>query len=473
MVKVLVYGHFKAVHLGHFRLFEYAQSLGDSLFVAINTEGKNESDISFSESVIKSFPFTLEVIKYSNLDELLRNLRPDIVVRGQEFRNSSDQDNNLIKSQGIKLLFGSGSTYLSEEALSFDSSPDFSLRESFKNYAALKGLNSVSLKDTLRQFSSKKVMVIGDLIIDEFINCQPIGMSQEDPVVVSTPISSSRYLGGAGIVAAHCKALGAKVDFVSLSGDDEPADWALKYLAEQGVETTFIRDANRPTVVKQRFKHANQTLFRLNHFRPEEAEIQILDEIIGHASRIVANCDLLIFSDFSFGTLHPHVVSKLMEDTRRREMFIAADSQSSSQLGSLSRFKEINLLTPTEHEARLELRNEFDGIAVLTQKLVNSLRVNSLILKLGADGVLLGGYKDEKEVVPTDRIPSANSLAVDVSGAGDSLLAVSSLSMACGRNIYESAYLGSVAAGVQVSRKGNIPIQLMEVEKVIDRIFQD
>jgi bifunctional ADP-heptose synthase (sugar kinase/adenylyltransferase) len=153
-------------------------------------------------------------------------------------------------------------------------------------------------------------------------------------------------------------------------------------------------------------------------------------------------------------------------------LFTAADSQSSSQIGSLSKFKHIDLVTPTEYEARLELRNDIDGIAILTQQLASTLKANSIILKLGADGVLLGGYKYGSEVLSTDRIPSANSRAIDVSGAGDSLLAVSSLSMACGRSLQEAAYLGSLASGIQVSRKGNIPIQFEEVDIIIDQIFR-
>jgi bifunctional ADP-heptose synthase (sugar kinase/adenylyltransferase) len=90
---------------------------------------------------------------------------------------------------------------------------------------------------------------------------------------------------------------------------------------------------------------------------------------------------------------------------------------------------------------------------------------------LGADGILLGGYKDGKEVMSTDRIPAANRSAIDVSGAGDSLLAMSSLAMAAGCKLYESAFLGSLSAGIQVSRRGNIPIRMTEVEEFMNEAF--
>lgn len=472
MSRVLVYGHFRAVHLGHLRLFEYAQSLEDYLIVAINTENKSAVDIEFSENMIKSFPFTLEVVKFKELQELLTRVNPDTVVRGQEFKNRSDQENDLIRQLGIRLMFGSGSTLLSEADLSSSRISEVSLRESFAGYATVKGLNANSLKETLRGFPELKVTVVGDLIIDEFVACQSVGMSQEDPLVVSTPIDTTRYLGGAGIVAAHCRALGAGVNLISLAGDDEAASWAEKNLAGQGVKTILIRDQNRPTVLKQRFKNSNQTLFRLTHFRPEEAQASLLEEIYNLTLDLLGECDVLIFSDFSYGTLHPFLVSKILDEVRDRDgIMTAADSQSSSQVGSLSKFKGIDLVTPTEHEARLELRNDVDGIAVLTQQLAKNLNVNSVILKLGADGVLLGGYKDGNEIMSTDRIPSANRSAIDVSGAGDSLLAMSSLAMASGCKLYESAFLGSLSAGIQVSRRGNIPIGIDEVEKFMEEVF--
>ncbi len=470
--RVLVFGHFRAVHLGHLRLFDYARSLGDSLIVAINIEEKTSVDIEFSESMIRSFPFVLEIVKFTQLQELLKRVEPDTVVRGQEFKNRSDQENDLIRRLGIRLMFGSGSTHLSEADLTSNQSLEFSLRESFAQYAMLKDFNAKSLKETLQSFSELKVTVVGDLIVDEFVACQSLGMSQEDPLVVSTPIDTTRYLGGAGIVAAHCKALGAEVNLVSLAGNDDAASWAEENLVSQGVNTELIRDRSRPTVVKQRFKNSNQTLFRLTHFRPEEAEASLQESIYNATLELVNDCDLLIFSDFSYATLYPALVSKILDEVRKRDgLFTSADSQSSSQVGSLSKFKGVDLVTPTEHEARLELRNDVDGIAVLTQQLAKDLNINSVILKLGADGVLLGGYKDGKEVISTDRIPSANRSAIDVSGAGDSLLAMSSLAMASGCKLYESAFLGSLSAGIQVSRRGNVPIRMHEVEEFINEVF--
>jgi len=468
--KVLVFGQFRAVHVGHLRLFEYARSLGDTLIVAINTRGKEQKDIDFSETIIRSFPFALTVIKYDHIEELLSETKPDIVVRGQEFRNIEDEENEVVIRFGIRLMFGSGNTYLSEEDFNYKRTTDISIKEEFRHYASQKGLSADLLRSVIKGFTKKRVVVAGDLIVDEIIMCQALGMSREDPVVVSTPISTHKFVGGAGIVAAHCKALGAEVSLVSLVGGDDSARWAENYLSEMKIDTHFIKDLNRPTVVKQRFRNSSQTLFRLTHFRSEEADDSLVREITRILKSLINNCDLLIFSDFSYGTLNDKVMANIqLKRLREKGLLVAADSQSSSQVGSLSKFKDIDLVSPTEYEARIELRNELDGIAVLAYELGKSLKSKSVILKLGADGVLVGGK--ESGVPYAEKVPAANQHPVDVSGAGDSLLAVSALALTCGRKLFEAAFLGSLAAGIQVSRKGNIPIEISEMEDFIGRVF--
>lgn len=470
---VLVFGNFKAVHLGHFRLFEYAKSLGDSLVVAIKIDERNPSSNDFSESLIASIKFVSRIVKYTDLGELLADINPTIVVRGQEFKNSQDFENDLIQKLGFELVFGSGSTHLSEIDFGENAGSGLLVRDSFKQHIRAKNVHREKLLETIKNFANLRVTVVGDVIIDEFISCQAIGMSQEDPVVVSTPVANSKYLGGAGIVAAHCKAMGAQVRLVSLVGDDDAGHWAERKLSAADISVHFITDKTRPTVVKQRYKNSNHTLFRLTHFRAEEPGYRLLNKLVEVAKPLIEKSDVLIFSDFSYGTLHSTVVNLLQEfvNSLKSRPVITADSQSSSQLGALSKFKGVNLVTPTEYEARIELRNDVDGIAAITQHLGKLLEVDSLILKLGADGVLIGGFQEGNEAIPTDRIPSLNGNPVDVSGAGDSLLAISSLTLASGHELYETALMGSIAAGVQVSRRGNVPIEVHELEQTINEIF--
>ena len=146
---------------------------------------------------------------------------------------------------------------------------------------------------------------------------------------------------------------------------------------------------------------------------------------------------------------------------KARGVKLAADSQSSSQFGDICRFKGMDLLTPTEHEARLAMRNRENGLVVLAEKLRQLSDARNVLLKLGEDGLLIqaGGKVDGWL---TDRISALNSAPRDVAGAGDSLLIVSALALVSGADIWEAALLGSLAAAVQVGRVGNTPLNTKE-----------
>ena len=110
---------------------------------------------------------------------------------------------------------------------------------------------------------SLKICVIGDSIVDEYVQCDPLGMSQEDPTIVVTPIMVNKFLGGAGIVAAHAKGLGAaKVNFISVTGNDEDSNFIAKKLQHYGVDANLVIDDSRPTTLKKRYRVGNKTLLR-------------------------------------------------------------------------------------------------------------------------------------------------------------------------------------------------------------------
>ena len=140
---------------------------------------------------------------------------------------------------------------------------------------------------------------------------------------------------------------------------------------------------------------------------------------------------------------------------------MAADSQSSSQIGDISKFKNMTLVTPTEREIRLSI-NDFDaGLVVLSQKLSKKTNAEYIFTTLGAEGIMI--YNDSDTNLLTDNIKALAGTVKDVSGAGDSLLTCSSMALCVGASIWQSAYLGSLAAAVQVSRVGNIPIKKEEI----------
>lgn len=468
--KVFVSGKFAVIHSGHIRLFMFAKTIGINLTVALDTEGLDEAEIEWRSSFLKNQEFVDEVVLFkADIEKTILQIKPDIIIKGSEFSSRPNIEKEIVSTYGGELIFSSGSTFFSErdllnsdEAISVDYSEKIP-----KDFLKRNGISLSEITKQILKFNTVKVCVIGDIIIDEYINCHPLGMSREEPNIVVTPIDSQKFLGGAGIVAAHTVGLGATTNLITITGKDEAGLWAVSKAAEYGITIQSIEDKTRPTNLKQRYKAGLQTLLKVSHLSQDVVSDNIQDQIINKFEKIATDTDLLILSDFSYGVLTKEVTTELIKIAKLKGLVIAADSQTSSQLGDLSQFANVDLITPTETEARLELKDQKSGLAVIADKLRNKINSKSIIIKLGADGLVINGVKSDGTLLNLDALPSLNQNPIDVSGAGDSLLAASSLAITIENNLAKASLIGSLAAAIQIGRIGNIPI---EKEKIISLI---
>ena len=183
---------------------------------------------------------------------------------------------------------------------------------------------------------------------------------------------------------------------------------------------------------------------------------------------IIDATDLIIFADFNYGCLPQTLVDAIVELCTAKGVPMVADSQSSSQVGDVSRFRNMLLLTPTEREARLALHDANSGLVVLAQAIQRRSGAKNVILTLGPEGVLIHANAHEAGNWLTDQLPAFETSPKDTAGAGDSFLTCVSLALLAGADIWQSAYLGSLAAACQVGRVGNLPLSVDEIEVTID-----
>ena len=468
--KVFVSGKFAVIHSGHIRLFMFAKTIGINLIVALDTEGLDEAEIEWRTSFLKNQEFVDEVVLFNaDIEKTILRIKPDIIIKGSEFSSRNNIEKEIVSTYGGELIFSSGSTFFSErDLLNSDEviSVDYSEKIP-KDFLKRNGISLSDISEQILKFNNIKVCVIGDVIIDEYINCHPLGMSREEPNIVVTPIDSQKFLGGAGIVAAHTVGLGATTRLITITGKDEAGSWAVSKAAEYGITIKSIEDKTRPTNLKQRYKAGLQTLLKISHLSQDVVSDTIQNQIINEFEKIAPDIDLLILSDFSYGVLTKEVTTKLIKIAKLNGLVIAADSQTSSQLGDLSQFANVDLITPTETEARLELKDQKSGLAVIADKLRSKINSQSIIIKLGADGLVINGVKLDGTLLSLDALPAFNQNPIDVSGAGDSLLAAASLAITIENNLAKASLIGSLAAAIQIGRVGNIPI---EKEKIISLI---
>lgn len=470
MITVFVSGRFNVLHPGHVRLLKFARESGDRLIVAV------EPDLSSTDSVLVPERLRLEgvrscsyvdeafLLEGSAVDAILKH-RPAIVVKGKEHQYRQNEERSAVESYGGKLIFSSGEVSFTSRDLVRQ---EFSAASSRKltpplAFMARHGISTLRLEELLLRFQNVRVLVIGDLIVDEYISCDPLGMSQEDPTLVVRPVDSKRFIGGAGIVAAHASGLSGQSTLVSVVGADAEADFARSSLNQLGVRAELFDDPTRPTTLKTRYRCQGKTLLRVSRLNQTSMVPEIGEQIASSVKRQIGEVDLVIFSDFNYGVLAQEVVEELSGLLQSTDATMCADSQSSSQFGDVARFKGMDLLTPTEREARLSVRNTSDGLNVLGESLRSMASARHVILKLGQQGALICPSGEPNQISSPDQIEALNTDPKDVAGAGDSLLTVSGMALAVGATIWEAACLGSIAAAIQVGRLGNTAISMEEM----------
>lgn len=470
-VTVFVSGHFNILHPGHLRLLRFAKECGDRLIVAVESDRLAGNAAHIPEHLrlegVKSNSWVDEAFLMEEpVTETIARLRPDIVVKGKEHESTFNSEGAVLEQYGGKLLFSSGEIVFSSVDLLRKEFYEAELRSISlpHDYLERHHIQLSTLAEILNRFTTLKICVVGDLILDEYITCEPLGMSREDPTIVVTPIDSTRFIGGAGIVAAHAAGLGARVQFVSVTGDDAGRNFAREQLASTNVQATLLLDRSRPTTLKQRFRSKGKTLLRVSHLHQNEIETQLQEQLVEHLATAIneKEVDLLVFSDFNYGCLPQIVIDRIVPLAKAQGVMMVADSQSSSQVGDISRFQNMELLTPTEHEARIATRNSAAGLVILAEELRQQSAARNVLLTLGEEGLLIHAGTGKNEWL-TDRIVALNSAPKDPAGAGDSLLITTALTLASGGNIWEAACLGSLAAAIQVGRLGNTPINTEEI----------
>jgi rfaE bifunctional protein kinase chain/domain len=459
----LICGKFNVVHPGHLRLFRHAKEICDRLVVGIYPDDWSPSvllpAIDRLEGVQANIWVDDAFLVKDSVEKSIDDLRPDVVLKGKEHEQAENVEKAMVESYGGVLRFSAGDLRLSSSALlRAEGGYGINFLEHADDYLKRHQISKGDLIDQIEAMSDVKTLVIGDLIIDKYIDCHPIGMSAEDPTVVVSPLATKLFVGGAGIVASHASQLGKVSTLVSICGDDEQGKFAMSELEKTGVITRVFSDPDRPTTLKTRYRANNQTLLRVNELRDHQIDRDLSAEIYSCILDTLPAIDLVIFSDFSYGLLTEALVEKTIKAGQRRNLVMAGDSQSSSQVGDLAKFQNLSLLTPTEKEARLAVRDNKVGLVGISKSLGKLTNGKHIPITLGGEGVFLHVPESDGKNWEDDRIPALNVNPVDVSGAGDAFLVSTAICLAVGASIWTATYIGSIASACQVGRMGNVPL---------------
>ncbi|MCX5793924.1 MAG: D-glycero-beta-D-manno-heptose-7-phosphate kinase [Elusimicrobia bacterium] len=316
------------------------------------------------------------------------------------------------------------------------------------------------LQGIVDRFSRKRILVVGDLMLDQFIRGGVSRISPEAPVPVVQVRSESFVLGGAGNVAHNLSALGARVEAVGVLGDDPAGRMLRDELSARGVEVgRLVTDPSRVTSQKCRVIAEHQQVVRFDRETPGPLPVPTERGLLKSLLTALLDCDGIVLSDYGKGVISRKLIATAISGARRRGIPVTVDPK----VEHFGFYRGVDCITPNTAEAWAGMRRPQQAgerpLTALGWDIRARLRAKSVLITRGSDGMSLfeaGGR--------LTHIPTVAQEVYDVTGAGDTVISVLTLGLAAGARIREAAVLSNYAAGIVVGKLGTAVCTVPELK---------
>ncbi len=315
-------------------------------------------------------------------------------------------------------------------------------------------------REILEQAAGRRVLVVGDLMLDVYLRGSASRISPEAPVPVVLVSEEWTALGGAANVAANAVALAGRSDVVGVTGRDAAAEALRSELEHSGIGASGIVPSGRPTTVKTRVMARHQQVARYDREGDGDVDPDTARALADAVERLAAEADAIVLEDYDKGVLAPLVIEAAMDAGRRRDIPVVVDPKSDHFFS----FGGATLFKPNRSELasalRAPVRADDPEWMDATRR---HLDCSHLLVTLGEGGMAL--MTEEGQFV---RVPTVARSVFDVSGAGDTVTAVLALGLAAGASPAEAAILANHAAGVEVAKVGAATVTPEELIQAVE-----
>ncbi|MBL7085212.1 MAG: D-glycero-beta-D-manno-heptose-7-phosphate kinase [Candidatus Omnitrophica bacterium] len=318
------------------------------------------------------------------------------------------------------------------------------------------------MRRVIGNFKRAKILVIGDLILDEFIWGKVSRISPEAPVPIVWVNSESFMPGGAANVANNIHALGAQAYICGVIGSDERGRILTDELRRKNIDVEgIVIDNERPTTLKTRVIAHHQQVVRIDREKLEDIDDNVVSQILTFLKEKIYDVDAVLIEDYGKGLIVPRLLQEVASLAQKHKKIITVDPKENH----FSFYQNATLITPNHHEAAhavgKEIKNEQDleeiGRALLAQQ-----KSKAILITLGEDGMRL--FEQRQQSV---HIPTVAQEVFDVSGAGDTVISAASVALASGASMLEAAHISNYAAGIVV---GKVGVAVATQEELLERM---
>ncbi len=330
----------------------------------------------------------------------------------------------------------------------------------------------------IRHFKGKRLLVIGDVVLDQYIKGSVSRISPEAPVPIVLQEESFYTPGGAANVANNLASLGADVTLLSKIGDDIEGNILKRELQKRHIHThgLFV-DSHIDTIFKTRIIAQHQQIVRLDREKPARAGLDFVKEgkILPYLRRRMKDFEAVIISDYGKGLIDSRLLAQVHESALSCKLPVVVDPK----LEDLREYGQVSCITPNKKEAEAALKNisesarkafginstkleSKEDIEANGRGLLNFLGIDSLLITLGEHGMYL--FEHNKKPYP---IPTMARQVFDVSGAGDTVISVFTLCLAAGADKSQAAQIANYAAGIVIGKMGAVAVELDELRQTM------
>jgi D-beta-D-heptose 7-phosphate kinase/D-beta-D-heptose 1-phosphate adenosyltransferase len=308
------------------------------------------------------------------------------------------------------------------------------------------------------QLRGSRVLVIGDVMVDEYMKGEVSRISPEAPVPVLEVRTHELALGGAGNAAANIQALGGATMLVGVVGEDDTARQLEERLRQHGIARHLVTDSERPTSKKTRFVAQGQQIVRVDHERRSAVTGDVEAAMMHTISNAMASAQACVLSDYAKGAITPAIARHAIEAARAAGVPVVVDPKSRD----FTVYAGATVITPNLHELDAASRGIHDIEAAATS-LLPTLAGAALLVTRSAEGMTLF-----RAGQPPFHVPAMAKEVFDVTGAGDTVVATIALAVASGLSLEVAVELASVAAAIAVSKRGTSTVSPSELAAALD-----
>ena len=467
------HGVFDLLHVGHIRYLEHAKKMGDTLVVTVTQDhhvNKGPHRPAFTEHLRAESLAALDCVDYVAVNqwptavETIKLLKPDFYVKGPDYKDSKDDITGKIKDEAEAVQSIGGEIRFTED-ITFSSShlinsiiPPFGEETNRYLHDFRHKYSPDYILNLIENLQNLRVMVIGEAIIDEYVYCESMGKSGKESVLVMKYLSKERYAGGSLAIANHLADFCDSVSLACYLGAEKTEEDFVRNSLKANVAPLFVYKSESPTIVKRRFVDSYSLakllgVYELNDEQLNPDEENILCNILEER---LLEYDVVIVADYDHGLLTPKVIDLLTN----KSTFLAVNTQiNAANMGfhAISKYAHADYVCIHEGELRLDRRSRKGDLKDLICDLASRMGHPSIMITQGRYGSLFYRKEEGFTVCPAFAVK-----VVDRVGAGDAVLALTSVMSADSVPADVISFVGNLVGADAVSIVGN--------ERSIDRI---